>query len=199
MQDAVIPMASPSLISLQPALAKPSDLAQWRKLRTPLERWTSWFRAAGLDWPERQSTPKLVSLGLTLEASVSGQGVLLARPSLARAWVASGALKPVFRVTALPVHGYNLMPFEVGGTAQEFAAWAAGGGCVSVSREQDCAWLWQRATLPNYVVARASKDWLHHSFRGRTSMAERQDFIFSITAGMPVSRRVARAPFERPS
>lgn len=50
--------------------------------------------------------------------------MVLARPSLARAWVASGALKPLFNITALPVHGYYLMPFEGGGTAQEFAAWA---------------------------------------------------------------------------
>jgi LysR family transcriptional regulator, glycine cleavage system transcriptional activator len=65
----------------------------------------------------------LVDLGLTLEAAVSGQGVVLARPSLARAWVASGALKPLFGITALPVHGYYLMPFESGGNAQEFAVW----------------------------------------------------------------------------
>jgi outer membrane lipoprotein SlyB len=32
-------------------------------------------------------------------------------------------LKPLFAITALPVHGYYLMPFEGGGTAQEFAAW----------------------------------------------------------------------------
>ena len=65
----------------------------------------------------------MVDLGLTLEAAVSGQGVVLARPSLARAWVASGALKPLFGITALPVHGCYLLPFEGGRTAGEFAAW----------------------------------------------------------------------------
>jgi LysR family transcriptional regulator, glycine cleavage system transcriptional activator len=124
MQDTLIPMASPNLIAQHPALTHPSDLKKWPLLRTPLEPWTPWFRAAGLDWPEPQSGPKLVDLGLTLEAAVSGQGVVLARPSLARAWVASGALKPLFHITALPAHGYYLMPFESGGTAQEFAAWA---------------------------------------------------------------------------
>jgi LysR family transcriptional regulator, glycine cleavage system transcriptional activator len=123
MQDTLIPMASPKLIAQHPALAHPSDLKTWPLLRTPLEPWTPWFRAAGLNWPEPQSGPKLVDLGLTLEAAVSGQGVVLARPSLARAWVASGALKPLFGITALPVHGYYVMPFEGGGTAQEFAAW----------------------------------------------------------------------------
>jgi LysR family transcriptional regulator, glycine cleavage system transcriptional activator len=123
MQDALIPMASPKLIAQHPALTHPGDLKKWPLLRTPLEPWTPWFRAAGLDWPEPQSGPKLVDLGLTLEAAVSGQGVVLARPSLARAWVASGALKPLFNITAVPVHGYYLLPFEGGGTAQEFAAW----------------------------------------------------------------------------
>ncbi len=123
MQDSLIPMASPKLIAQHPALTQPSDLKNWPLLRTPLEPWTPWFRAANLNWPEPQSGPKLVDLGLTLEAAVSGQGVVLARPSLARAWVASGALRPLFGITALPAHGYYLMPFEGGGTAREFAVW----------------------------------------------------------------------------
>ncbi len=123
MQDALIPMASPSMIAQHPALSQPSDLAKWPLLRTPLEPWTPWFRSAGLDWPEPQSGPKFVDLGLTLEAAVSGQGVVLARPSLARAWVASGALIPLFNITAIPTQSYHPMPFEDGGTAQEFAAW----------------------------------------------------------------------------
>lgn len=123
MQDALIPMTSPELIAQHRALTQPSDLKTWPLLRTPLEPWTPWFRAAGLDWPEPRTGPKLVDLGLTLEAAVSGQGVVLARPSLARGWVASGALKPLLNIAALPVNGYDLMPFEGGGTAQEFAAW----------------------------------------------------------------------------
>jgi hypothetical protein len=38
--------------------------------------------------------------------------------------VVRGALKPLVGITALPVHGYYLMPCEGGGPAQEFAAWA---------------------------------------------------------------------------
>jgi LysR family transcriptional regulator, glycine cleavage system transcriptional activator len=40
--------------------------------------------------------PKFVDLGLTLEAAVNGQGVALARPSLARRWLERGALVPLF-------------------------------------------------------------------------------------------------------
>ena len=132
LQDALVPTASPSLITQHPALTRPSDLATWPLLRTPIEPWAPWFRAAGLDWPEPQSGLKFVDLGLTLEAAVSGQGAVLAGPSLARAWVASGACKPLLNITALPVHGYDLMPFESGGPAQEFAAWL-GARCERVA------------------------------------------------------------------
>jgi LysR family transcriptional regulator, glycine cleavage system transcriptional activator len=123
MQDAVLPMASPALLSRFAPLRGPADLAQLPLLRTPLEPWAPWFAAAGLPWPEPQSGPKLVDLGLTLEAAVSGQGVVLARPSLARAWVVSGALLPLFRVTAEPVNSYYLQRHASNEAAQGFSGW----------------------------------------------------------------------------
>jgi DNA-binding transcriptional LysR family regulator len=106
--DRVLPVASPGLLARLPPLRRPADLASAPLLRTPLEPWTPWFRAAGLDWPEPASGPKLVDLGLTLEAAVSGQGVALARPSLARHWLDSGSLLPLFRITAPAANPYLL-------------------------------------------------------------------------------------------
>ena len=59
-------------------------------LRSPLEPWQPWFRVAGLDWPEPCAGPRLLDLGMTLEAAANGRGVALARPSLARAWLPRG-------------------------------------------------------------------------------------------------------------
>ncbi|XVJ69349.1 MAG: LysR family transcriptional regulator [Rhizobacter sp.] len=123
MLDAVLPMASPALLSRFAPLCQPADLLNWPLLRTPLEPWAPWFKAAGLPWPDPQSGPKLVDLGLTLEAAVSGQGVVLARPSLARPWVASGALTPLFAVTAEPVNSYFLQRHASDEAAQAFSGW----------------------------------------------------------------------------
>ena len=90
--EQVLPLAAPALLARLPPLRRPADLARAPLLRTPLQPWTPWFRAAGLDWPEPAEGPKLLDLGLTLEAAVSGQGIALARPALARPWLAAGSL-----------------------------------------------------------------------------------------------------------
>ena len=126
MHDVVLPVGSPGLLARLPPMRLPADLADAPLLRTPLEPWTAWFRAAGLDWPEPAQGPKLVDLGLTLEAAVSGQGVALARPSLARAWLAAGALVPLFALTAEPAHQYHLLPHAGQGAPALFARWLQG-------------------------------------------------------------------------
>lgn len=127
MHDVVLPVAAPSLLRRLPPLHTPADLQHAPLLRTPLEPWAPWFRAAGLARPEPARGPKLVDLGLTLEAAVSGQGVALARPSLARDWLRSGALVPLFepgqRIMATPANLYYLLPFAPDGAAAGFAAW----------------------------------------------------------------------------
>jgi DNA-binding transcriptional LysR family regulator len=109
MRDCIVPMAAPALLERLPPLRRPSDLHHAALLRTPIEPWTPWFRAAGLDWPEPASGPKLVDLGLTLEAAVAGQGVALGRPTLARHWLAAGSLRPLFDVRAEPARLYQLI------------------------------------------------------------------------------------------
>lgn len=123
MRDVVVPMAAPSLLARLPLIREPADLRAAPLLRTPLEPWAAWFAAAGLDWPEPDRGPKLVDLGLLLEAAVSGQGVALARPSLAHDWLASGALVPLFGIVAAPRNGYYLLPHTQRGAAAAFAQW----------------------------------------------------------------------------
>lgn len=138
MRDVVVPVASPALIERCGPFRVPADLAKAPLLRTPLEPWVTWFRAAGLDWPEPSQGPKLVDLGLTLEAAVSGQGVALARPSLAKAWLASGVLRPLFDINVVPAHQYHLLPHAADGASGVFAQWLRA-TCERVSREARAA------------------------------------------------------------
>lgn len=49
MNDVVLPLASPALLLRQPELRTLNGLARGPLLRTPIEPWTPWLRAAGLD------------------------------------------------------------------------------------------------------------------------------------------------------
>lgn len=125
--DRVLAVASPALIARLPPLRNPADLAGVPLLRTPLEPWTPWLRAAGLPWPEPATGPKLVDLGLTMEAAVCGQGVALARPTLARQWLDSGTLRPLFpHITAPAGHPYLLLAHAEHEATLAFAGWLRG-------------------------------------------------------------------------
>jgi LysR family glycine cleavage system transcriptional activator len=127
MHDALLPLAAPALLDRLPPLRTPADLRQAPLLRTPIEPWAPWFAAAGLDWPEPSTGPKFVDLGLTLEAAVGGQGVALARPSLARRWLEAGALRAPFpALHAQSARQYFLLPHAAQGAAPLFAGWLAG-------------------------------------------------------------------------
>lgn len=131
MHDVVLPVAAPALLQRLDwpgAAATPADLARLPLLRTPVEPWAPWFRAAGLPWPEPDQGPRLVDLGLTLEAALGGQGVALARPALARRWLADGSLVPLLALTARPSHQYQHLPVAAGGLAAEFGRWLVGVG-----------------------------------------------------------------------
>ncbi|EHR70215.1 transcriptional regulator [Burkholderiales bacterium JOSHI_001] len=126
MHDRLLPVAAPGLLARLGTPQRPADLRGLPLLRTPLEAWVPWFRAAGLDWPEPTDGPRLVDLGLTLEAAVSGQGVALARPTLARHWLDTGTLVPLFKITAPARQPYHLARWAQGGPAAQFAQWLQG-------------------------------------------------------------------------
>lgn len=123
MHERVLPLAAPSLLARELPRRSPADLRHWPLLRTPLEPWAPWLRAAGLPEHEPDQGPRLVDLGLTLEAAVAGQGVALARPSLARHWLASGALRPVFTLSAEPAAQYVAVCADGPPAAADFVRW----------------------------------------------------------------------------
>lgn len=126
MDERVTPLAAPALaarLGRRGPRAAPSDLARLPLLRTPIEPWTPWLREAGLDWPEPTSGPRYVDLGLVLEAAIDGQGVALARPSLASRALHQGQLVPLFDLHSHTQTRYLLMPHAGDEAAAPFAAW----------------------------------------------------------------------------
>jgi len=126
-RDHLLPLASPALLAAED-LRTPADLARVPLLRTPVDPWLPWFRAQGLDWPEPDLGPRLVDLGLVLEAARCSQGVVLARPALARQWLRSGELRPVFGPGQTPLlqadTAYHLVPGpSPSAAAAAMAAW----------------------------------------------------------------------------
>jgi len=127
LDDRLVPLAAPALLERLPPLRSPADLAAAPLLRTPLDPWKPWFADVGLPWPEPTQGPRLLDLGLTLEAAAAGQGVALARPSLARPWLLDGRLRPLFDTAVRPLTQYlALVRPGAGPAARAFVDWLAG-------------------------------------------------------------------------
>lgn len=122
MHDVVLPVASEQLLK-RANISKPEDILLAPLIRSPLEHWSTWFRVVGVESPEPTHGIRLVDLGLTLEAAAAGQGVALARPSLARPWLESSAFRPVFHQTAVPLNQYYVLPYARSRTTESFVEW----------------------------------------------------------------------------
>lgn len=134
LRDVVTPMAAPELLQRLPALRRPADLQAAPLLRTPLQPWTPWFRAAGLDWGEPRSGTRFVDLGLTLEAAACGQGIALARPTLAGPYLRRGALQRLFDLQVPAAHPYALLCHAEGEAVRATADWLRG-HCAALAEE----------------------------------------------------------------
>lgn len=96
LRDEVCPVCSPEYLHE----AGPFDgfedaavLARARLIRSPLEPWSTWFRACGIDLPEpRSGGAQFNDVGLMLDAAAAGFGVALARLRLAKTWLDNGRL-----------------------------------------------------------------------------------------------------------
>ena len=104
----VSPACSPGYLERHGALRRPADLAEANLLRCPLDPWKPWFDAAGLDWPEPEGGVSFFDVGLAMAAARAGQGVIIARRSLAGAWLDDGTLVAPFGIRAAPDSHYYL-------------------------------------------------------------------------------------------
>src|SRR5215213_1520177 len=91
--EQLFPICSPKLMVGRNRLTKPADL-----LKTPLlhlndsKAWSRWFDAAGVAYPETSHGLVLNRASMLIDAAVDGQGVALARTTLAAWDLISGRL-----------------------------------------------------------------------------------------------------------
>jgi len=120
MHEQVTPLIAPSLAPLE----SPAALRQATLLRTPLEPWEPWLRAAGLDWPEPAQGTRYVDLGLVMEAALQGQGVVLGHPRLAADALRRGELLRPFELSVPAARQYGITHCaQTSAPAAAFAEW----------------------------------------------------------------------------
>ncbi|CAI8862216.1 LysR family transcriptional regulator, glycine cleavage system transcriptional activator [Pseudomonas sp. IT-P44] len=130
------PLAAPDLLTRFGSLHLLDDISRLPLLRSPLEPWRPWFNEAQLDLPEPHVGPVLLDLGMMLETAANGQGVVLARPSLARSWLADGRLVPLGKIRSKPSFHYEVSVLQPSVAADAFVAWLKQICCEAVSSAQ---------------------------------------------------------------
>jgi LysR family transcriptional regulator, glycine cleavage system transcriptional activator len=94
--DEVTPACSPEFLAehgpFDDHFESLAEVGRVRLIRSPLEPWSTWFTACGLDLPEPRGGAQFNDVGLMLDAAVAGLGVTLARLRLGATWLDSGRL-----------------------------------------------------------------------------------------------------------
>jgi DNA-binding transcriptional LysR family regulator len=116
LSDQIVPCCSPDYLHEFGPFGdfdKASDIARARLIRSPLESWSTWFKAVGLALPEPREGSQFNDVGLMCDAAAAGFGVTLMRLQLGRDWLDSGRL-------------VRLSPRQVASPNHHFLCWKPG-------------------------------------------------------------------------
>jgi LysR family glycine cleavage system transcriptional activator len=123
MGDAVVPVCAPALLERPPGLKRPEDLAHYTLLHDevgPREQgvdWGRWLAIAGVKGIEVRRGPIFSDSSFVVQAAIAGEGVGLARLSLAHDDIVAGRLVQPFGPIAPITMTYRLL------TTPEKATW----------------------------------------------------------------------------
>jgi LysR family transcriptional regulator, glycine cleavage system transcriptional activator len=101
--EVLFPVCSPTLLRCQGGIRRPADVLQFPLLHLNDRRdWSKWLEAAGTSGAGRLPGPLLNHASMLIDAAIEGQGVALARTTLAATDLLNGRLVRPFSV-ALPL------------------------------------------------------------------------------------------------
>ena len=91
--EQLFPVCSPKLLAGRNRLTKPADVLRFPLIHVDDRKdWTSWLEAAGVTGTELSHGPVLNRVSMAIDAAVDGQGIALARTTLAATDLISGRL-----------------------------------------------------------------------------------------------------------
>jgi LysR family glycine cleavage system transcriptional activator len=109
--EQIFAVCSPKLLAGRDRLRRPVDVLKWPLLRLEdqSKAWERWFALAGLAAPERLPGPVLNRASMLIDAAIDGQGVALARTTLAAWDLISGRIVRPFDLSWRPAGTYWIM------------------------------------------------------------------------------------------
>ena len=107
-RDVYTPLASPAFLRQHGPIDAPEALSDLPLLRSPLEPWQPWFRAAGLDWAEPTEGSQFNDVGLLCDAAAGGLGIAPVRLKLGAPWLDNGTLVRLFDLDVPSVNAHYL-------------------------------------------------------------------------------------------
>jgi LysR family transcriptional regulator, glycine cleavage system transcriptional activator len=91
--EQLFPVCSPKLVTGRNRLTKPADVLRFPLIYVDDRRdWTRWLEAAGVQGAELSHGPVLNRVSMAIDAAIDGQGIVLARTTLAAADLINGRL-----------------------------------------------------------------------------------------------------------
>jgi LysR family transcriptional regulator, glycine cleavage system transcriptional activator len=106
--EQIFAICSPKLLAGRDRLRRPADVLKWPLLRLEdqSKAWERWFALAEVAPPERLTGPVLNRASMLVDAAIDGQGVALARTTLAAWDLISGRIVRPFDLSWRPAGTY---------------------------------------------------------------------------------------------
>jgi LysR family glycine cleavage system transcriptional activator len=109
-EDEIFPVCSPRLLDGDPPLRRPGDLRHHVLLRTLDRReWVTWLEAAGVGGLDLERGLAFEQMSMVIDAAVAGQGVGIARSTLAAADLLAGRLARPFPLAVSAANAYYVV------------------------------------------------------------------------------------------
>ncbi len=115
-KDEVFPVCAPQLVSGEPPLRVPADLArhmllhlEWSPVHQSWPTWADWLKAAGAPTVDASHGVFFNQMSMAIGAAAEGQGVALASSATAADGLASGRLVAPFEVSMRTPFGYYFL------------------------------------------------------------------------------------------